>query len=380
MGRPSKAETEEASEALAAALSQTPDRGDPQGCADVVGLRYVTDAMPGITRRRSGKGFSYRGPDGRPVREPGELARFRALAIPPAWTEVWICPDPDGHLQATGRDQRGRKQYRYHPLWRQVRDQAKYGEMVAFGSALPRIRARVQRDLSRPGLGREKVLATIVRLLDTTGLRIGNEEYARENDSYGLTTLRDSHALIGQGRVTFRFRGKSGRQASVQVADRRLARIVKACRDIPGQELFQYLDEAGEAKVVGSGDVNDYLREISGQAFTAKDFRTWAGTVSAACALREMGHAETQTEAKRRVVRAVEAVAGDLGNTPAVARKCYVHPGVIESYLAGTLDDVWGRPAEGRKQPRKTKGLSADEEFVLALLKRARRQARRAAA
>jgi DNA topoisomerase-1 len=254
---------------------------DPEATAEEAGLRYVNDAMPGIRRRRAGRGFTYAGTDGRRLTDRRVLARIRALAIPPAWTDVWICPIARGHLQATGRDARGRKQYRYHARWREVRDEAKYGRMVAFGQALPRIRRRVEADLALPGLPRERVLAAVVRLLEKTAVRVGNEEYARENRSFGLTTLRNRHAEVGTSRIRFRFRGKGGKETEVELNDRRLARIVARCQELPGQALFTYLDEDGEPRTVDSADVNEYLREISGEEFTAKDFRTWAGTVLA---------------------------------------------------------------------------------------------------
>ena len=317
---------------------------DPVESAEEAGLRYVTDERPGITRRRSGRGFVYLDPAGKRLADPARVAWIRALAIPPAWTDVWICPTRNGHLQATGRDARGRKQYRYHPDWRGQRDDAKYERMVAFGEALPRMRRRIARDLRRPGLPRERVLAAVVRLLEKTGARVGNEEYARDNKSFGLTTLRDRHATVGTKRIRFRFRGKGGKTTEVEVSDARLARIVGRCQDLPGQELFAYLDEDGEVRSVGSADVNDYLREISGHEFTAKDFRTWAGTVLAASSLARMERGKTQAAARRNVVRAIEEVAEWLGNTPAQSRKAYVHPRVLEAYLDG---DVAGdRPSE----------------------------------
>jgi len=316
-------------------VSAEPD--DAEATAEEAGLRYVTDDVPGVTRRRAGKGWTFHGPEGRRITDMRRIAWFRRLAIPPAWTDVWICPDRRGHLQATGRDGRGRKVYRYHPRWREARNELKYGRLLAFARALPRIRRRVDRDLRRPGLPREKVLAAVVALLERTRIRVGNEEYARENRSFGLTTLRDRHATIRGGRMTFAFKGKSGRQHEVEVADRRLARIVERCQDLPGQQLFQYLDEAGERRSVASDDVNAYLREISGDEFTAKDFRTWAGTVLAAMALQEFSEFDTEAEAKKNVVRAIEAVAEKLGNTPAVSRASYVHPTVIDAYLEGDL-------------------------------------------
>jgi len=310
---------------------------DPVLSAKEAGLRYVTDTKPGIRRKRCGKGFRYIDPEGKPVRDPETLRRIRSLVIPPAWTQVWISPDARGHLQATGRDARGRKQSRYHPRWRAVRDETKYEKMLLFGTALPRIRERVEQDLALPGLPRNKVLATIVRLMERTLIRVGNEEYARENHSYGLTTLRDRHVRIEGSTITFKFRGKSGKFHTVGVQDRRLARIVQRCQDLPGYELFHYLDEEGAARSIDSADVNDYLREVSGDDFTAKDFRTWAGTVLAAMALREFDAFESENQAKKNVVQAIKAVAQRLGNTPAVCRKCYVHPAVLECYMAGKV-------------------------------------------
>jgi DNA topoisomerase-1 len=339
----------------------------PAEAARAARLQYVSDAMPGIRRRRAGKGFVYVGPDGHPVRDAGELRRIRSLAIPPAWTDVWICPSPRGHLQATGRDAKGRKQYRYHPRWREVRDETKYDRMIAFGEALPRIRARVADDLGLPGLPRERVLAAIVALLDRTFIRVGNEEYARENGSYGLTTLRDKHVDIAGAEMVFHFRGKSGKEHTVDLRDRRLARIVQRCRDLPGYELFQYVDEQGERQAVDSSDVNEYLRAISGDDFTAKDFRTWAGTVLAACALGACGPCETATQTKHNVVEAIKSVAARLGNTPAVCRKSYVHPAVLDGYADGSLLSVVG-PAAAPKQATPLEGLSADEACVLEFL------------
>jgi DNA topoisomerase I len=311
---------------------------DPMLSAKEAGLRYVSDAQPGIRRKKSGKGFRYLDDEGKPVRNGDTLKRIRSLVIPPAWTDVWICADPRGHLQATGRDARGRKQSRYHPRWRAVRDETKFERMLLFGTALRGIRARVEEDLAQPGLPRNKILATIVGLMERTLIRVGNEEYARENKSYGLTTMRTKHVQVTGSTVTFRFRGKSGKLHTVGVEDRRLARIVRQCQDLPGHELFEYLDESGETRKIDSADVNDYLRAISGEDFTAKDFRTWAGTVLASVALREFEESKSETQAKKNVVEAIKAVAQRLGNTPAVCRKCYVHPAVLECYLAGNLE------------------------------------------
>jgi DNA topoisomerase-1 len=340
--------------------------GNSHDSARAAGLRYVSDAAPGILRRRRGKAFHYRHADGDPVRDRRTLGRIRALAIPPAWRDVWICSADDGHLQATGRDARQRKQYRYHRRWREVRDETKYGRLIPFAAALPRIRRRVARDLARPGLPRAKVLATVVRLLETTRARIGNEEYARENESFGLTTLRERQVRVEGSRLRFRFRGKSGVEHAIELDDRRLAGIVRCMRDLPGEELFRYVDDDGETRRIESADVNAYLKEVSGEDFTSKDFRTWAGTLVAARALCQIGTFETQAEAKRNVAQAIEVVAGALGNTKAVCRKCYIHPEILESYLEGELGDFIQRQGGGKTV----------EKAVAALLKaRARRAA-----
>ena len=349
-------------------LLTAPDRKPhPVDSAKAAGLRYTTDSAPGIRRLKSGTGFRYLTPAGKPVRDPVELHRIRSLVIPPAWTDVWICPDPLGHLQATGRDARGRKQHRYHPRWREVRDETKYYRMIGFARALPAIRRRTEADLRRPSLPKEKVLAAVVQLLEKTLIRVGNDEYAKQNNSYGLTTLRDAHVQISGGRVRFAFRGKSGVDHEVALDDRRLARVIKACRDIPGYELFQYLDDAGTRQTIGSADVNEYLRTITGQEFTSKDFRTWAGTVLAAELLTGFDPFESQAQAKRNIVRAVEVVAGRLGNTKAVCRKCYIHPAILESYLEGSIANALGQrvKANGRGHA----GLSAAEWAVLTLLR-----------
>jgi DNA topoisomerase-1 len=350
---------------------------DPVESAEEAGLRYVTDASPGIRRRRAGRGFSYIGPDGELIRDAKRRAWIRSLAIPPAWTDVWICTSPRGHLQATGRDARGRKQYRYHPDFRAVRDDAKFGRMIAFGRALPAIRRRVDADLRRHGLPRERVLAAVVRLLEKTLLRVGNEEYARDNRSYGLTTLRDHHAEVGSSRIRFRFRSKGGKLRDVELSDARLARIVARCQELPGQELFAYLDEGGEVRSIDSGDVNDYLREITGQEFSAKDFRTWTGTVLAAWALQELQEVDSEAQARRNVVRAVEQVAESLGNTPAVSRRSYVHPGVIEAYLDGDVVRA-ARKSADRTLRDDLGRLTPQEAAVLALLRQRLRDEERA--
>ena len=341
---------------------------DPLVSAKQAGLRYVADNSPGVTRRKAGKLFKYVSPDGRAVKEADTLARIKSLAIPPAWTDVWICPDPRGHIQAVGRDQKGRKQYRYHPRWREVRDETKYEKMIAFVRALPQIRKRVRQDLARPGLPREKVLAAVVRLLETTLIRVGNDEYAAQNNSFGLTTLQDRHAKIGNGKVRFRFRGKSGVSHDIDLEDPRVAKIVKQCQDLPGAELLQYVDDGGQVRDIGSADVNDYLREITGQEFTAKDFRTWAGTVLAARALQEFQVVDSEAQAKKNVVQAIESVAEKLGNTRTVCRKCYVHPAVIDSYMDGSLLDHLG--GEVKKLIKPLHQLKPEEAAVLVLLQK----------
>ena len=328
------------------------------------GLHYVTNARPGITRVRSGKGFRYIRPDGSEVTDSVDQIRIKHLAVPPAWEDVWICPDPLGHIQATGRDRRGRKQYRYHERWREVRDALKYDHMIEFGSVLPKIRARVDEDLARAGLPRERVLAAVVRLLDIAMIRVGNQEYARDNRSYGLTTLRRRHLDVEGTQLRFEFPGKSGVRHSVRLRDRRLAAVLARCQDLPGQELFQYVDEQGERQRIESEDVNAYLREAAGADVTAKDFRTWAGTVLAACALREAGPAAGEREARRQVVEAIAAVAGRLGNTPAVCRRCYVHPDVLEAHADGSLLEL--RVASARTAGSR---LRPEERAVLRLLR-----------
>jgi DNA topoisomerase I len=330
-------------------------------------LRYVSDTTPGIRRKRAGTGFSYRRPDGTLVHDAETLRRIRALAIPPAWTDVWICTLPNGHLQATGRDAKGRKQYRYHPRWRAVRDETKYTRLIAFGEALPRIRARVEKDLKRPDLPREKVLATVVRLLETTLIRVGNAEYAKANQSYGLTTMRNRHVAVEGATVRFHFRGKSGMDHRIDINDRRLANIVKRCKELPGAELFQYIDDDGQRQTIDSGDVNEYLHDITGDDFTAKDFRTWAGTLLAAMALQEFERFDSETQAKKNVVQAIERVAERLGNTPSVCRKCYVHPAVLDAYLEGTMLEAVKQRAE-QEIVDALPGLTPEEGVVLALL------------
>ncbi len=335
-----------------------------QRSAQSAGLRYSLDHGPGLLRKRARSDFRYLTPEGRPLRHDATLRRIRSLAIPPAWTDVWICPREDGHLQATGRDARGRKQYRYHPRWRDVRDETKYGRMAAFAKALPRIRGRVRRDLARKGLPREKVLAALVRLLETTFIRIGNEEYARQNRSFGLTTLRGRQVSVRGARLKFEFRGKSGVEHSIELTDPRLAALVRRMQDLPGEELFQYVDDSGDTRAIESADVNAYLKQIAGEAFTSKDFRTWAGTVLSLERLKSQPAPRSDAEARRAVSNAVAAVAAQLGNTQAVCRKCYIHPEVLASYAAGDL-------------PRVLKRVRSPESAIVALL---RRQARREAA
>ncbi len=311
---------------------------DPRDAAESAGLVYVhDDREPGITRRRSGKGWTFRSPDGTPVRDPATLDRIRKLAIPPAYRDVWICPDPRGHIQATGRDDKGRKQYRYHPAFREVRDSAKYEHVTAFAAALPQIRATVRQHMGLRGLPREKVLATVVYLLETTLIRVGNEDYARHNHSYGLTTLEDRHVGTHGADLRFEFKGKSNKVWKLTVRDRRVAKIVRACHDLPGQHLFQYVDHDGHQHAVSSHDVNGYLREITGRDVSAKDFRTWAGTVLAAMALHEFGTIDSEAKAKKNVRAAIESVSARLGNTPTICRKCYIHPAVVNSYMSGDL-------------------------------------------
>jgi DNA topoisomerase I len=342
---------------------------EPTESALAAGLRYVSDTMPGIMRKRAGKGFSYIGPDGKRISDKKEIARIRSLAIPPAYTDVWICPHPNGHIQATGRDARGRKQYRYHPRWREIRDETKFERMLEFSQLLPAIRARVERDLSRPGQSREKVIATVVRLLECTGIRVGNDEYARANRSFGLTTLRNRHVEISGSRLRFQFRGKGGKIHDVELTDRRLARIITRCQAVPGETLFQYVDAENARQTVDSGDVNDYLREITGQDFTAKDFRTWSGTILAVGALKELGPADTEREAKAAILKAIDQVAERLNNTRAVCRKYYVHPAVFETYQAGAMPAALGN-GNGTAAAAAAAALTAEEKAVVRLLSR----------
>ncbi len=341
---------------------------DPESAAVSAGLRYVADAHPGLRRRRSGQGFGYRRPDGSRLSDRATLKRIRALAIPPAWTDVWICPFGDGHLQATGRDARGRKQYRYHPRFRDVRDNTKYEHVVAFADALPTLRAKVSAHMALPGLPREKVVATVVHLLDKTLIRVGNDDYARQNKSYGLTTLKSRHVEVEGSEIRFRFTGKSGKQWSLKIKDRRIAKIIRACQELPGQELLQYRGEDGSIQDVTSNDVNTYLREMTGQDITAKDFRTWAGTVLAAIALKEVESFDSAAQAKRNLRAAIEQVAARLGNTPTICRKCYVHPEVLNAYLDGTLVLQITAKVEAMLRDDLT-GLEPEEAAVLVMLR-----------
>ena len=341
-------------------------KDDPLETAREAGLRYVSADSPGIRRRKSGKGFSYIAPDGSVVRDKKTLARIRALAIPPAYSEVWICAQANGHLQAVGTDARGRKQSRYHARWREARDENKYARMMQFGAALPAIRAKTKEHLALAGMPRQKVLATVVQLLEKTLIRVGNEEYARTNKSHGLTTMRNRHVAVEKNHVTFSFKGKSGVRHAIDLEDRRLARVLEKLTDLPGQELFQWLDSDGQTHAINSHDVNAYLKEISGADFTAKDFRTWAGTVLASLALQEFEKFDSQTQAKKNIVAAIEGVSKKLGNTPSVCRKCYVHPAVMDSYLDGSLVATIKQNAE--EMLKHWQDLQPEEAAVMGLL------------
>ncbi len=341
---------------------------DPLESAKAARLRYVTDEMPGIRREKNAEHFAYYAADGSKIDDEKELARIKALAVPPAYSDVWICPIQNGHIQATARDARGRKQYRYHKRWRETRDENKYDRMIAFAQNLPKMRKRIESDLSLPGLPREKVLATIVQLLETTAIRVGNDEYAKENNSFGLTTLRNKHAKVEGSNVRFSFRGKSGVRQALDLRDRRLAKIIRQCQDLPGQQLFEYLEDDGTTRAIDSADVNEYIRDISGEEFSAKDFRTWVGTVTCAMLLASDSIGEdAQTDRKQRVVAVIKDVAKRLGNTPAICRKCYVHPAIVDAYLeAGAL-----APA---RAPRSREGFTDEDLFVLALLEERSRE------
>jgi DNA topoisomerase-1 len=337
--------------------------------ASRAGLNYVTDGVAGISRRRAGKGWIFFKPGGERINDPDERRRINGLVIPPAWTDVWISPDPKGHIQATARDARGRKQYRYHVRYRDARDQSKFRHMLELSEVLPAIRERAERDLRGPELSRRQVLATVVQLLDKTLIRVGNDEYARENRSYGLTTLRMQHVQINGSKLSFSFRGKSGVQHAISVTDRRIARIVQRCQDLPGQELFQYLNGSRKRETVTSDDVNAYLREICGRNITAKDFRTWGGTMLAGVELREMGAATTQREAKRNINRAIDSVAERLGNTRTVCRKYYIHPALMHAYLQGLVPGPSSPDSPPQKRQQKpTPALRRDEVAILQFL------------
>jgi DNA topoisomerase-1 len=343
----------------------------PEETAKVAALHYVGDDAPGLTRKRSGRAFSYREPAGQVIHDKATLARIRALAIPPAWTDVWISPLANGHIQATGRDARGRKQYRYHARWSAVRSETKYGRMIPFGETLPQVRARLERDLRTADFPKEKVLAIVVRLLETTFIRVGNEEYARANKSFGLTTIKNRHVEIDGAQIRFRFRGKSGKTHDVELADRRLARLIKRSRDLPGQHLFQYVDGDGEPHAITSTDVNDYIREISGQEFTAKDFRTWAGSLLAARQLVTARVFVDDVTPKAVLMAAVAAVAAQLGNTAAVCRKCYIHPEVLRAYEDRACYDRWMQECSDDTSPD---WLEPDEAALLRFLSGAAKQ------
>jgi DNA topoisomerase I len=336
--------------------------------AEEAGLRYVSDDRPGYTRKSKGDDFDWLDTEGKVIRDEQRLLRIKRLAIPPAWTDVWICPATNGHLQATGRDARRRKQYLYHERWREVRDENKYDRIISFGKALPKIRRRITRDLKLPGLPRNKVLATVVQLLESTFIRVGNEEYARENKSFGLTTMKDRHVEVKGSKLRFRFRGKSGRDHDVDVTDRHIAKIISKLQDLPGQDLFQYVDDDGETRNITSQDVNEYLRAITGEDFSAKDFRTWAGTVLTAIGLKAQEKFENQKQAKANIKTAISAVAKILGNTPAICRKCYVHPAVLDTYLDQKSIDGLKAMAEDTLEQEDV-DLRSSEAAVLKFLK-----------
>lgn len=344
--------------------AKQPTGDDSAASAECAGLLFVSDCEPGISRKKRGKLFTYTWPNGAAVKDLATRARIQKLAIPPAWTDVWICEKASGHIQATGRDARGRKQYRYHAEWSRVRDEVKFDSLLSFGQRLPRLRAAIDAHMSERGIGRTRVLATIAHLLDTTLIRVGNPEYARSNKSFGLTTLQNRHVDCNGSEVRFKFRGKTGKEWRLKVTDRRIARIVKSCQDLPGQHLFQYEDDDGVVRQVTSADVNSYLREVAGPDVSAKMFRTWAGTVLAAAALREIGSAETSTQVKANVKRAVEVVAVRLGNTATICRKCYIHPKVVDTYIEGELTRARSR----RRMKTDTLSLSREEQEIIRLL------------
>jgi DNA topoisomerase-1 len=342
---------------------------DPEETIQATGLRYVSDAAPGIQRRRAGRGYVYRAPNGTRISDRATRERIKSLRIPPAWQDVWICSSPHGHIQATGRDERGRKQYIYHQDWNAARDETKFARLAAFGACLPRIRRRVMGALTQPGLPHDKVIAAVVELLDRTCIRIGNEAYTRANKSYGLTTMRHRHVEINGAQIQFEFRSKSGKHRRVELHDRRLARILLRCEELPGYELFQYLDECGEHRQIDAADVNRYLLQIAGEHFTAKDFRTWGGSVVAARTLRELGPAASTVEASRNITEAIKAAATELGNTPAVCRKAYVHPAILDAYKAGRWPLSADECAEPAPKLKGARWLHADERELLRLLR-----------
>ncbi len=343
----------------------------PQEIAEMAHLRYYTDDKPGFTRRKARVkgGFHFFDLHGKRITDEEEVQRIHSLAIPPAYQDVWICPSKNGHLQATGKDDKGRKQYRYHPKWRETADANKYSRVMAFAAALPALRQRLDHDLARHGLPREKVLATVVKLLETTLIRVGNEEYARDNKHYGLTTMRNRHVKVKGGKIQFAFRGKSGIDHTVELQNPKLAHVVHQCQELPGHELFEYLDEDEKPHTVDSADVNAYLHEITGQPFTAKDFRTWAGTVLAAMALQEFESFDSEAAAKKNIVNAIEHVAERLGNTPSVCRKCYVHPAILESYVDGSMLDSLRKRAESELTSKHLSALKPEEAAVVGLLR-----------
>jgi DNA topoisomerase-1 len=366
-----KAATALAERSTATSAASSPP-ADSVESARAAGLRYVTDETPGFRRHKAGRGFAYISVEGRVIRDPEEVRRIKSLAIPPAWRDVWICPFANGHLQATGRDAKGRKQHRYHSRWRAVRDRTKYDKMLEFAKQLPAIRRQVRKDLSLAGLPRPKVLATVVRLLETGMIRIGNEEYARRNKSFGLATLRSRHVNVAGPRIKFEFRGKSGIQHTFDLNDRRLAKIIKQCQELPGHELFQYIDEHGERCAIGSADVNEYLRAIAGDDFSSKDFRTWAGTVLVAAAL-VASYRVDRRPTKKRITQAIQTVAKQLGNTAAVCRKCYIHPIVFEAHTDGSLFDTFERH-NGKAKGSLGGKFKRHEAAVVALLKKSRKR------
>ena len=351
------------------ASQETSHAKDPKRSAKAVGLRHVNDSTSGFTREKAGKDFQYRDTRGRLIRAPEIIRRIQALAIPPAWEKVWICPSDNGHLQATGRDVRGRKQHRYHPRWREVRDQNKFYHMLGFARVLPKIRQTAARHLKQSGLSREKVLAAVVRFLEISLIRVGNDEYARSNKSFGLTTLRDRHVKVRGSTVCFDFVGKSRKEHSIEIENEVLAKITLHCQELPGQELFQYRDENGKVHDVTSGDVNSYLQEIAGENYTAKDFRTWGGTVLAAMALREFEKVDSKAQLKKNILRAIEKVSQKLGNTPNVCRKCYIHPAIFESYVDGSMIRHFQARAQTAMRTQLHQ-LTPEEAAVLALLQK----------